>query len=243
MILTKSEQTRQFVGRLDLGAELVSTLLEACRQHQVACGELRGSGYLRRARLVHYDPTTHQTTVPETWIQGPLALGSVHATISQQDGDTSVHLHAVLVEPGGRCWAGQIAEAEVISFEFVITTFDDIVLIRGNDRSTGLDQWLQLRAPGEPPATREDGHRRAAPESQDDDVGDDVDEVMTRPGDILEHPRFGRCVVVNQPDEERISVRLENQRTVDLHLGLVRLSVLRREGAATVYKARILRKQ
>lgn len=242
MILTKSELGRRYVGRLDLGSELIATLLDACRQHHIVCGEIRGTGYLSRARLVHYDATTHQTSIPEAWIDGPLSLGSAQGTVSQLENDASVHLHAVLVDSGGRSWAGQIADADVISFEFVIDTFDDMVLIRGDDRATGLSQWLQLRSPGEPPLPPEAPSRPPTAESDADDGRDEVDEVMTSPGDILEHPRFGRCIVVNQPDEERVTVRLENQRTVDLHLGLVRLTVLRREGAATVYRARILRK-
>lgn len=243
MILTQSEVRRRFVGRLDTGNELVSTLSDACRQHHVACAEIHGSGYLRKARLVHYDATTMETSVPESFIQGPLTIAAAHGTASQRDGDTVVHLHAVLVDGGGRTWAGLLADAEVIAFEFTISSFDDIILIRDVDRATGLAQWLQLRAPGEELALP----GSELPDGQYDEqgweaTGDEPDEVTTTPGDILEHPRFGRCIVVNQPDFERVTVRLENQRTVDLHLGLVRLTQLRHEGDATVYKARILRK-
>lgn len=242
MILTRTDLGRHFVGRLDAGSELVSTLEDACRQHRIACGEVRGSGYLRKARIVRYDAITRETSVPEAHIQGPLTIAAAQGTASQHAGDTVVHLHAVLVDGAGRTWAGRLADAEVIAFEFVATSFDDIVLIRNEDRATGLPQWLQLRAPDDP-----HGHHGAPPETLVDDAQDETgaeepEEVSTSPGDILEHPRFGRCVVVNQPDFERVTVRLENQRTVDLHLGLVRLTAVRKEGPATVYKARILRK-
>jgi predicted DNA-binding protein with PD1-like motif len=241
MILTRSGAGRQFIGRLDSGADLVESLEEVCRQHGIVTCEFRGSGYFESARLYRYDPSKRALTLPDAAVAGPLTVTAAHGTASQKGKDTEVHIYGTLVDGRGNTYGGRIAAARVLTFEFTISSYDDIVLIRSADKNTGLDQWLQVRAPGE--STPLHAEANAQPdEAANADEAHELDEVITNPGDILEHPRFGRCVVVHQPDEDRVTVRLENQRTVDLHLGLVRLSIVRRDGDATVYRARILRK-
>jgi hypothetical protein len=61
-------------------------------------------------------------------------------------------------------------------------------------------------------------------------LADDADSTLHL-GDILEHPRFGRCEVQRiDRDEERIAVRLENGRIVELGLEVLSLERLRTEG-------------
>ena len=242
MIVTRTEESRRFIGRLDEGADLITSLADVCRQHRITCGEIRGSGYVRNARPFNYDAAARKLTVPEEPMKGPFTVAGANGTASQQDDDTTVHLYGTLVGPDGALVSGRLASAEVIVFEFVISAFDDIVLIRSQDKQNGLDQWLQLKAAND--ASLPDGpdSAEALREDLDENALNELDDVAANPGDILEHPRFGRCIIVHQADEDRLSVRLENQRVVDLHLGLVRLSIARREGDATVYRARILKK-
>ena len=58
-----------------------------------------------------------------------------------------------------------------------------------------------------------------------------------KPGDVLEHPKFGRCEVLRIDDSgERVSVRIPAGRLVELGLEVLHLEHLRSEGAKQFYK-------
>lgn len=75
----------------------------------------------------------------------------------------------------------------------------------------------------------------AAEHEVDDGVAETDKEIHV--GDWLEHPRFGRCHVQRiDDDEDRVTVRLENQRLIVLGLEVLKVEFLREESGQQFFK-------
>src|SRR5690606_22884942 len=104
------------------------------------------------------------------------------------------------------------------------------------DPRTGLDPWRHvefgegpLKAPDDRTIPLLEPHTVPAPAAQPSpgkaavltpDEPSIAHDLEITEGDILNHPTLGRCDVVSTSDEERLSIRLESGRVVELHLGL-----------------------
>lgn len=98
------------------------------------------------------------------------------------------------------------------------------------------------REPTELPI-RPDREARAA-EDPDTDAEEDEEEpadyVDLEPGDVIEHPKFGRCRVERvEGEEEYVHVRLRNRNLVRLSLDVITLELIGSEGGHQVFRARI----
>ncbi|MDY0001123.1 MAG: DUF296 domain-containing protein [Polyangia bacterium] len=79
----------------------------------------------------------------------------------------------------------------------------------------------------------------AAEEDLESDGGGD-DYVDLEPGDLIEHPRFGRCRVERvEGKDEFVHVRLRNRNLVRLSLDVITLELIGSEGGHQVFRARI----
>lgn len=188
---------------------------------------------------------------------GELVLRA-HATLLRDDFEIGGGLTVI---------AGQLVKAVAYSVEFVIEAFDDLALTRELDRDLGLPilsvGGASAGAAGAPkptppppvawgsgglqpsPALGGVGDndeplqppRRTPREPALDDDGDVGDKPL-RLGDWIEHPRFGRCHVQRiDDDEERITVRLENQRLIVLGLEVLKLSFVTEDEGHQIFKA------
>lgn len=80
----------------------------------------------------------------------------------------------------------------------------------------------------------------ASAEAEEDD-GYEVD-LSLEPGDIIEHPKFGRCVVARlEGGDEYVHLRLRNRNIVRLSLDFVGLELIGAEDGHQVFRARIRR--
>src|SRR5262249_3229598 len=71
-------------------------------------------------------------------------------------------------------------------------------------------------------------------------AGDDIAQIVI--GDVLEHPRFGRCTVERiEGEQEFAAVRLEAGRLVRLALGVLRLQLLRGGNGRPLLPGRVVR--
>lgn len=235
MIFMQSRQTRRFIGRLNTGDELTSSLEEMCRDNGILCGEIRATGFLKDVVLEVFHHGQHRY---RPVVLGPVAyqLTSFTGNISMLEGQTVVHVHATLLPDLGSgesaLVGGRLKEANVIALEYVLDAFDDFTLLRKLDEQTGFAQWVQLDLARSTGALSRQAAAAAAaglPETVDDidgdDEGDDVDEesVELEPGDILDHPRLKRCEVISS-DGERAVIRLQSGRTAELHLSVISLT-------------------
>lgn len=224
MILMRSDHSRRFIGRLDPGTALLPALRDLCIEKQIRCAEIRATGFLKNVVLevFHHEKGKYRPTVlgPHTY-QLTSFLGNVSMLHTEE---LVVHIHATLrpdLATGDTHLAGgRIKEAEVVALEMTLDTFDDFTLVRRPDPETGLEQWVELNLEGQ-------GHRPVATPSPSDaarepDEPEEPEDLEA--GDILDHPRLGCCTVVSS-DGERAVIRLESGRTVELHLGVAKLTL------------------
>jgi predicted DNA-binding protein with PD1-like motif len=235
MILTQPQKRRHFVGSLNSGDELIETLRALCVDNTVLCGSFSGQGYLRDPTLRVFDGALRRYRDAQV-LKGTLQCASVQGTISLIENQTSIRCHvvgALVSDANGapQVVSGEVVRAEVLGVEFTLDTADDIRLYREIDGRSGLEAWLHVnfvssdapayRAPTggnqltttlpEPAATVQ-GTKSIATESGSAEV---------REGDFLDHPTLGRCEVTDAEQPDRVTIKLESGRLVELHTGLI----------------------
>jgi len=167
---------------------------------------------------------------------------------------------------------GHLVRARVFAVELVIEAFDDLLLRRGVDEATGLALWNEkyeealetpvaepqapasAPTPAPPPfearvpnasampsaATWADVARASQRKEEEEVAGEDIAQIVI--GDVLEHPRFGRCTVERiEGEQEFAAVRLEAGRLVRLALDVLRFKLLREEDGRRVLQVRVVR--
>ena len=237
MIVTQSHKRRSFVGCLNAGTDLVEALRGVCVDNTILCGFFSATGYLKDAKLRAFDAATRSYGEAQSY-PGTLHGVSMSGNISIVDRQTAIRCHVAgsVLAPGATSPApvsGELVSGQIVAFEFSLETVDDIRLYRARDERTGLDGWLHLEfaqsgnpivrqadtktleviAPEPAPVSEKRSTKRASP------VESPVNEV--REGDYLNHPTLGRCVVVTASEDDRLTIRLESGRNVELHTGLV----------------------
>lgn len=223
MIVMQTKQHRRFAGRIGAEGDLLEKLKELCRTHEIRTAEIRGIGYLRSARLARWDATAGQLLTDEE--AGPPAqLLSLLGNVSQSERGVSLHLQVQLLHDDGEqqtLRGGRLVAGDIEDFEFFMETVDDFAFVRAGD-GDGLDPWVQIASDAHV-ASQDMPSRSEFLPGRLGSRNDEGDDYELRPDDRLLHPRLGRCVVVQVPDEDRASIRLESGRVVDLHLGLLKL--------------------
>ncbi len=158
MLVAESRRTRRLVGRLDRGGDVVEGLVEVCRTHAVRTGELRAIGALENVTLDEYDQRARAPRGARRF-DAPFEIVHLHGNISEKDGKPFVVAYAALSrqrDNGIELIGGRLAAGRVFAVEFVIDAFDDLILRRVLDASTGLPLWreaipLEPRAPDAAP--------------------------------------------------------------------------------------------
>jgi predicted DNA-binding protein with PD1-like motif len=245
MIFTETREGRRFVGDLDPGTPLVQHLTGLAKTHRISSAEIRASGWLQGVRLRAFVPG--QGLGEPVATEGIVHVVGLHGSVSLTAEQPVVVLHAALFAlDSGASRHGVIVEAEVVSLEVLVETFDDVTLHRIRDRKSGLERWLDLTihegsALGSGPESVRSG--REAMEAMPSRLLDEDLQYDLRMGDYLEHPRLGRCEVIQVIDDDRIAIRLDSGRIAQLHLGLLRLTRQGRAGARQVFSVEVRRRQ
>jgi predicted DNA-binding protein with PD1-like motif len=265
MIVAESRRGRRLVGRLDKGSDVLEALAEVCRQHSVRTAEVRAIGSLDQVVLAEYDQRARQYR-PHRRFDAQFEIVSFLGNVSEKDGKLFVHAHVGLSrerDNGIELLGGHMISGRSFAVEFVMDAFDDLLLRRGVDAQTGLTLWreaIALDAPGagekgdntekqpvpfdapakttwqdvmsastEPPPVEEDPP--TAPELPQE-------EVRVVAGDLIDHPKFGRCVVERiEGDYEFVSARLRNQRLIRLSLDVLTLIPAGEESGKRLFRA------
>ena len=249
MILTQSHKRRSFLGSLNSGTDVVDALRSLCVDNTILCGFFQGTGYLKDVKLRTFDAATKTWRDPVSY-PGTFHAASLNGSISLIERQTSIRCHALgsALTPQGQVVAsGEIVSGEIVSLEFSLESVDDIRLFRARDERSGLDGWLHVefaqagtpvRAP-ERPIVMEPTAVDDAPASKATDLTSDI-----REGDFLNHPTLGRCVVAGPEVDERLTIRLESGRLVELHTGLIDISPARPgPGGQRVFNVAIKRRR
>jgi len=82
-------------------------------------------------------------------------------------------------------------------------------------------------APAKPVSEKPAAKKKAAKVLDEEPVSNEETLQEIRVGDFLNHPTLGRCVVVSAEHEERLHIKLESGRVVELHTGLIDISPYR----------------
>jgi len=231
MIVTQSHKRRSFVGCLNAGTDLVEAIRSLCVDNTIFCGFLQATGYLKGPKLRWFDAELRNYRESQPF-SGTLQVATLSCNISLVDRETSIvcHVTGSLITHGAAPIpiSGELVSGQIVAIEFVLETIDDIRLYRARDERTGLDGWLHLEfaQSGNPIV------RQAPPEAQlivtplatsATKTSRAVAEVVhdVREGDFLNHPTLGRCVVITADLDDRLTIRLESGRSVELHTGLI----------------------
>lgn len=101
-----------YAVRLDKGEEIIASLTDLMRRHDIGSGALTGLGAVSRVRLGCYKVTDKEYV--EDTLEGDLEIASLTGTMSWFDGDPFPHVHVVITDPdfgatGGHCFAAWVS--------------------------------------------------------------------------------------------------------------------------------------
>lgn len=112
--------------RLDIGEEIVASILKAAHEYRVSSGTVSGLGAVRSAEIGLFDPTDRQ--YHKTTITQPLEIASLTGNLSTKDGVPYAHLHIVLGDVHGSAFGGHLSAAIVsATAEIFIQILPDII--------------------------------------------------------------------------------------------------------------------
>lgn len=132
------ETTREFVCRLEHGADWRGQIEAFAAEEGVDAAFFSGLGAVQDAEIYFYDQAAEvydAVTFPE-----PLEVAACVGNVSLLDGEPFAHTHAVLSRPDGEAVAGHLNSGTVWAGELHLRTFD-VPLEREPDEETGLDLW------------------------------------------------------------------------------------------------------
>lgn len=211
MIVAESSRSRRFVGRLDPGADLLAQLADVCRAQNVRAGEVRASGTLEDA------------TVGERRLAGPAEIVSLAAVVQGGLRASVTLLHA------GALVGGRLGAARVVTCDFVLEAWDDLPVEKAKAAPTfevpARTTWSDVVAASAASDRKHEPHVPAVVNVPGDEAPPSSEEqVVVRPGDLIDHPKFGRCAVERvDGDMEFVTARLRNQRLIRLSLEVLTL--------------------
>jgi predicted DNA-binding protein with PD1-like motif len=235
------------VGALEINTDLNAGIAELCHRFGVSCGHLRAVGYVKDPVFRRYS-RGQGAYLPDETYEGVYQLASCEGFISmgeQDDLDLFIHAAAAASEVGrNKIILGQLVRAQVIQFELVLETFENVTLRRLLDASTGLRVWLQAMPSGAGGEDSDGAGGAREPEFTAIDAEEvEPDDIDLERGDWLDHPRLGKCLVLAPDNDERVPVKLPSGRVAELHLGLFRLFRLGKKEGGTLYRVEVRRKK
>jgi len=248
MILTVSKQGRRFVGRLDLGDELLERLNSIAETHHIRTATFAAGGYLRDPEVATYVPDQRDIGAKVRY-DGDWFVAGLRGSISMRGNQRELSLQVHLLSPKGKSVHGFLTGGSVVFLDLELDTLDDIVLVRDLDPAVGVSQWMGVQFPEPDPASGDaagdmPGSRTARRSSHlpsfllDDD---DIPEVFK--GDFLEHPSLGKCKVVNIHEDDRVTVMLPEQgKLAEINLEFFAYKIIRKEAGRQYIRLEVKRK-
>ncbi len=245
MIVSQFQERRCFAGRLDPTQDIVAGLKTVCTENRISCGWIQAAAVLSHPAFATLDGEGPEAGDPEVF-DGVVFCPTVSGNVSMLGDGLDVRLYTTVqaARNGARTVrAGRIVSGEVRMCEFVILALDDVAFVRAQDEAYGA--WVQVQAPEElkartpvpPPAIQPLVRPPAEPSFRppDPDEAEELILLEMKPGDYVDHPRFGLCRVVHPPQEDRLTIRLGSGKHVDLHMGVLRVLPGREAGGRKVY--------
>ena len=130
--------TREYVGRLDHGADWRGEIESLADEQGIDAGWFTALGAVQDAEIWFYDQTDGEYQSVE--FDEHLEVASCVGNVSLLEGERFAHTHAVLSRPSGQAIAGHLNSGTVFAGEVHLRAFDE-ELVRHHDETTDLDLW------------------------------------------------------------------------------------------------------
>lgn len=138
MDYTVIESTREFIARMDHGADWRAQIEEFADENEIDAGFFYGLGAVQDAELFFYDQDDQEYHPVE--FNEPLEVAACVGNISRLDDGRFAHTHATLSRADGSTVAGHLNRATTFAGELYIRAFNT-ELVRKRDETTDLDLW------------------------------------------------------------------------------------------------------
>lgn len=133
------ETTREFVARMETGADWREEIETLAEDEEVDSGFFYALGAVRDAELWFYDQREKEYESVE--FEEPLEVAACVGNVSWLNAERFAHTHAVLSRPSGQALAGHLDSGTVFAGECYMREFEG-ELVREPDETTELDLWL-----------------------------------------------------------------------------------------------------
>lgn len=240
MIVSQFQERRYFAGRFDATQDIVAAFRTVCTENRISCGWVQASAVLKHLEIAYLD---REDAKEPTIIDGIVVCPTITGNISVLGDGPEIRLYASVITPEDGQKAGQILSGEIRMCEFLILALDDVAFVRAAGEA--YEPWVQVQAPEEirarssvpPPAIQPIVRPPTEPTFRppDPDEAEELILLEMKPGDYVDHPRFGMCRVVHPPQEDRLTIRLSSGKHVDLHVGVLHILPGRQVGDRKVY--------
>ena len=130
---------REFVARLDHGADWRTEVEDLAAEEGVDAGWFTALGAVQDAELMFYDQDDLE--YEDVRFEEPLEVAACVGNVAFLDGERFAHTHAVLSRRSGQTLAGHLNRATVFAGEVHLREFEG-ELTREHDEITDLDLWL-----------------------------------------------------------------------------------------------------
>ncbi|MGM0605853.1 MAG: PPC domain-containing DNA-binding protein [Halobacteriota archaeon] len=131
--------TREFLARLETGADWREEIESLAREEDIEAGWFHAMGAVQDAEVWFYDQTDKE--YQSVTFDEPLEVAACVGNIALLDGDVFAHTHAVFSRRSGQALAGHLNAGTVFAGEVYMRGFEE-PLDRAFDDVTELDLWL-----------------------------------------------------------------------------------------------------
>lgn len=126
----------RYIIRIDKGEEIIKTLTEFCKEHEITAGLIHAIGAVEKATIGYYDLEKKEYVFQE--LSEMMEVTSFTANIALHEEETVVHAHGVFGKQNWETISGHVKEAVVgVTFEAFLTDYGD-TLERKLDDEVGL---------------------------------------------------------------------------------------------------------
>ncbi len=152
MLFEETRSIRAFVGRIDEGDDVIESLTLLCDANDLSSATLRATGTLRDVELVRFDATRREY-VAIVDHAGPFDIVHLDGRMAKLGDQVVLSVDALLCSQGPagpQLVYGQLRRAHADECEFVIETFEDLVIERKLDPATGRFPIASIAASATP---------------------------------------------------------------------------------------------
>jgi predicted DNA-binding protein with PD1-like motif len=130
---------RDFLARLETGAEWNAEIEALAEKEELDAGWFTAQGAVQDAVVVFYDQSDFEYRTVE--YDEPLTVAACVGSLAREDGHRTVRSHAVLSRRSGQTLSGRLGSATVFEGELRLRSFAE-PLEREHDEPTDMALWL-----------------------------------------------------------------------------------------------------